>query len=122
MEQPRDQIGHPRQRPALVLFLDETYQEFSGAPSVLNGARPGRGLVVYRSFAKAFGLAGIRVGCLIAEAGLIAELAPARRFMPIDAVGLAAAAGVPARCWTRCRATIYRVKHCARPACRAGSA
>ncbi|WP_329045084.1 histidinol-phosphate aminotransferase family protein [Amycolatopsis sp. NBC_01488] len=79
---------------AEYLFLDETYQEFSGAPSMLSGARPGRGLLVYRSFAKAFGLAGIRVGCLIAEAGMIAELAPARRFMPIDAVSLAAAAGV----------------------------
>lgn len=65
---------------------------------------PGRGgaagagtdprLLVYRSFAKAAGLAGIRIGCLIGAAPAIARLTPLRRFMPIDAVSLNAVAGL----------------------------
>jgi histidinol-phosphate/aromatic aminotransferase/cobyric acid decarboxylase-like protein len=49
--------------------------------------------MIYRSFAKAFGLAGLRVGCLIGHRDLITRLEPFRRFMPIDAVSLNAAAG-----------------------------
>jgi histidinol-phosphate/aromatic aminotransferase/cobyric acid decarboxylase-like protein len=52
------------------------------------------GLLVYRSFSKAFGLAGIRIGCVVADPDVIARLVPVRRFMPIDAVSLNAAAGV----------------------------
>ncbi|MFD0690742.1 pyridoxal phosphate-dependent aminotransferase [Actinomadura fibrosa] len=76
-----------------IYFQDETYQEFCSAPSIL-GEELGPDVLVYRSFAKAWGLAGIRVGCLVGEAGLIARLEPLRRFMPIDAVSLSAAAGV----------------------------
>ncbi|GAA1912930.1 histidinol-phosphate transaminase [Streptomyces sodiiphilus] len=79
---------------AEYLFLDETYHEFSTRPSVLPAAADSAGLLVYRSFAKAMGLAGIRVGCLVAEPALIARLSPFRRFMPIDAVSLHAAAGL----------------------------
>lgn len=91
------------------LFIDETYQDFSARPSVLSGEGPGGGahggtgvfdpvhggrLLVYRSFSKAMGLAGIRLGALVSDAELIARLEPVRRFMPIDAVSLNAAAGV----------------------------
>ncbi len=75
-------------------FQDETYQEFCSASSILDRELEDDRVLVYRSFAKAFGLAGIRVGCLVAHADLIARLAPVRRFMPIDAVSLSAAAGV----------------------------
>ena len=77
------------------VLVDETYQEFSDRPGILartGGPQPG--LLVYRSFSKAAGLAGIRLGCLIAEAPVITRLAPLRRFMPIDAVSLHAAAGL----------------------------
>ncbi|WP_165845351.1 pyridoxal phosphate-dependent aminotransferase [Streptacidiphilus pinicola] len=77
------------------VFVDETYQEFSSQPGILartGGPQPG--LLVYRSFSKAAGLAGIRLGCLVAEARVIARLEPLRRFMPIDAVSLHAAAGL----------------------------
>ncbi|WP_067464228.1 pyridoxal phosphate-dependent aminotransferase [Actinomadura macra] len=74
-------------------FQDETYQEFCSAPSILAGELDAN-VLVYRSFAKAWGLAGIRVGCLVGDADLIARLAPLRRFMPIDAISLSAAAGV----------------------------
>jgi histidinol-phosphate aminotransferase len=79
---------------AEYVFIDETYFEFSSAPSVLPEVGCDPGLLVYRSFSKAFGLAGIRVGCLVADASVIGRLAPMRRFMPIDAVSLNAAAGV----------------------------
>ncbi|MGC4987356.1 pyridoxal phosphate-dependent aminotransferase [Streptomyces sp. DT193] len=78
---------------AAHVFIDETYQEFSSRPSVLRQGLP-PGLLVYRSFSKAAGLAGIRLGCLIADADTIARLAPLRRFMPIDAVSLAAGVGL----------------------------
>jgi histidinol-phosphate aminotransferase len=78
---------------AEYVFIDETYQEFSAQPSVLDDGLP-TGLLVYRSFSKAAGLAGIRLGCLLAEATTIARLTPMRRFMPIDAVSLHAAAGL----------------------------
>jgi histidinol-phosphate/aromatic aminotransferase/cobyric acid decarboxylase-like protein len=74
-------------------FRDETYQEFCSAPSALRQPIPDDGLMIYRSFAKAFGLAGLRVGCLIGHRDLITRLEPFRRFMPIDAVSLNAAAG-----------------------------
>lgn len=75
-------------------FMDETYQEFCSAPSILGKPFLDKRTVVYRSFAKAFGLAGIRVGCLVGHPGLIAPLESRRRFMPIDAVSLNAAAAV----------------------------
>jgi histidinol-phosphate aminotransferase len=75
------------------LLLDETYLDFSSRPSVLTRAeRPGR--LVYRSFSKAAGLAGIRIGCLIGETETITRLEPLRRFMPIDAVSLNAVVGL----------------------------
>lgn len=78
---------------ARYVFLDETYQEFSSRASALRGGREA-GLLVYRSFSKAMGLAGIRLGCLIARPEVIARLAPMRRFMPVDSISLHAASAV----------------------------
>lgn len=77
-----------------LFFLDETYQGFSGARSVLERGIEDDRTLVYRSFAKSFGLAGLRVGCLVGHPDLIARLAPARRDAPIDAINLHAAAAV----------------------------
>jgi histidinol-phosphate/aromatic aminotransferase/cobyric acid decarboxylase-like protein len=76
------------------VFVDETYQEFSSRGSVLDEGVDDPRLLVYRSFSKAMGLAGIRIGCLVATEEVVSRLEPARRFMPIDAVSLSAAAGV----------------------------
>jgi histidinol-phosphate aminotransferase len=80
-------------RAAPYVFLDETYQEFSSNRSVLDsaGAEPGR--LVFRSFSKAMGLAGVRLGCLVTGARDMARLRPLQRFQPIDAVSLHAVAG-----------------------------
>jgi histidinol-phosphate/aromatic aminotransferase/cobyric acid decarboxylase-like protein len=85
-------IHEVRQAAQYVLF-DETYQDFSSRPGVLEHGIDSDRLLVYRSFSKGMGLAGIRVGALVADAAVIARLEPARRFMPIDAVSLNAAAG-----------------------------
>lgn len=77
------------------VFIDETYQEFSSRPSVLaRVVDPEPGLLVYRSFSKAAGLAGIRIGALIGDPAVIDKLTDFRRFMPIDAISLHAAAGL----------------------------
>jgi len=78
---------------AAYVFIDETYREFASGDSVIDDGIDDR-LLVYRSFSKAMGLAGIRIGCLVADPDVIERLAPVRRFMPIDAVSLSAAAGV----------------------------
>jgi histidinol-phosphate/aromatic aminotransferase/cobyric acid decarboxylase-like protein len=48
---------------------------------------------VFRSFSKALGLAGTRLGCLVADEGTLAGLRPRQRFLPIDSVSLHAVAG-----------------------------
>lgn len=78
---------------AEYVLIDETYLEFSSRPSALAGGLP-PGRLVYRSFSKAAGLAGIRIGCLVGDAATIARLEPLRRFMPLDAVSLNAAVGL----------------------------
>jgi histidinol-phosphate aminotransferase len=75
-------------------FRDETYEGFCSAPSVLpHGLRDGR-ILVYRSFAKSWGLAGLRVGCLLGNEELIARLSAARGRPAPDAISLHAAAAV----------------------------
>jgi histidinol-phosphate/aromatic aminotransferase/cobyric acid decarboxylase-like protein len=90
---PADWIRRVRAAAQYVL-IDETYQEFSSRPSALSDDSRDPGLLVYRSFSKAMGLAGIRVGGLVGAPEVIAWLRPRRRFMPIDAISLSAAAGV----------------------------
>ena len=87
-----DWIGEVRDAAEYVL-IDETYQDFSSRSSILEQGLDSSRLLVYRSLSKGMGLAGIRIGCLVADPALIARLEPMRRFMPIDAVSLSAAAG-----------------------------
>jgi histidinol-phosphate aminotransferase len=55
------------------VLMDEAYAEFAGE-SVLDLIDEFDNLNVLRSFSKAFGLAGLRVGCLLANARLIDRL------------------------------------------------
>ena len=76
-----------------VLFVDEAYADFSGEtlidPATL-AAFPN--LVVGRTFSKAYGLAGLRAGALVA---LPATLAPLRRVVPPYSLNAWAAAALP---------------------------
>ena len=81
-----------RARDALVL-LDEAYIDFGGATLIGDPALARfPNLVIGRTFAKAYGLAGLRVGALIASA---AALAPLRRIAPPYSLNVIAAAALP---------------------------
>jgi histidinol-phosphate aminotransferase len=75
-----------------IVFVDEAYAEFAGAtfipdlPSFPN-------VVVGRTFSKAFGLAGLRVGCLV---GAPDRLDPVRLTIPVYSVNIAAIVAVQA--------------------------
>jgi histidinol-phosphate aminotransferase len=76
------------------LFVDEAYADFSGQ-SLIEAAAFTRmpNLVVGRTFSKAFGLAGLRVGAVIAAPE---TLAPIARVVPPYSVNAWAAAALPA--------------------------
>jgi histidinol-phosphate aminotransferase len=80
--------------PEAVVVVDEAYADFSG--DTLMGtdllARFGN-LVVGRTFAKAYGLAGLRIGVLVGDPG---TLAPFRRVVPPYSINACVAAVLPA--------------------------
>jgi len=73
-----------------IVFVDEAYAEFAGVtfipelPSFPN-------VVVGRTFSKAFGLAGLRIGCLV---GAPETLDPIRRAIPVYSVNIAAVVAI----------------------------
>jgi histidinol-phosphate aminotransferase len=75
-----------------IVFVDEAYAEFSGTtfipelPSFPN-------VIVGRTFSKAFGLAGLRIGCLVGAAD---RLDPIRLTIPVYSVNIAAVVAVHA--------------------------
>lgn len=85
--------------PRLVL-LDEAYVEFAGGSRVGDAVASGRA-VVTRTFSKAWGLAGLRVGYAVAAAPLIEEIEKARGPYKVNAVAdlAATAAVVHDRAW-----------------------
>ena len=78
---PRDDVLEvARAAPSALVLVDEAYADFAGE-SLLDDpvARGISNLVIGRTFAKAYGLAGLRAGALI---GSPATLAPIRRVVP----------------------------------------
>ncbi len=72
------------------LLLDETYADFcAGAPG-LGWLAEYPNLLVFRSFSKAYGLAGLRIGCVVGEERLIARLRARQAYLTTS--GLAAEA------------------------------
>ena len=81
-----------------LVVLDEAYREFVTDPDVTDGVELMRGrpnVAVLRTFSKAWGLAGLRVGYLIAEDPAVAE-AVRKTFVPFSVNMLAQAAAVAA--------------------------
>jgi histidinol-phosphate aminotransferase len=81
-----------------LVVLDEAYREFVTDPDVPDGLELMRGrpnVAVLRTFSKAWGLAGLRVGYLVAEAPDVAE-AVRRTHVPFSVSMLAQAAAVAA--------------------------
>src|SRR3954463_3604976 len=81
-----------------LVVLDEAYREFVTDPDVPDGLEVMRGrpnVAVLRTFSKAWGLAGLRVGYLIAEDPAVAD-AVRRTHVPFSVSMLAQAAAVAA--------------------------
>lgn len=77
-----------------VVILDEAYVEFGGPSRVIEAVASGRA-VVTRTFSKAWGLAGLRVGYAVGATALIEEIEKARGPYKVNAVAeLAATAAV----------------------------
>ena len=106
---PNNPTGTAVRRPALERFLDavpqgtlvvldEAYREFVTDPEVPDGLELMRGrpnVAVLRTFSKAWGLAGLRVGYLVAEDPAVAD-AVRRTHVPFSVSTLAQAAAVAA--------------------------
>jgi histidinol-phosphate aminotransferase len=90
--------------PGGLVFLDEAYADFTdrhfldALPEVPN-------VVVGRTFAKAYGLAGLRIGAVAGEAGMIARL---RRSLPPYSINVAAATALMAAIEDRAFLSWYR--------------
>jgi histidinol-phosphate aminotransferase len=81
-----------------LVVLDEAYREFVTDPDVPDGIELMRGrpnVAVLRTFSKAWGLAGLRVGYLVAEDPAVAD-AVRRTHVPFSVSMLAQAAAVAA--------------------------
>jgi histidinol-phosphate aminotransferase len=81
-----------------LVVLDEAYREFVTDPDVPDGVELMRGrpnVAVLRTFSKAWGLAGLRVGYLLAEDPAVAE-AVRKTTMPFSVSSMAQAAAVAA--------------------------
>lgn len=93
---------------ATLVVIDEAYADFAGVSMLGALGRPN--LVVLRTFSKLAGLAGLRIGCLLAHPELIAAL---RRLRPPYTINVAAAAAAAAaigdrRQWRRQAARVRR--------------
>ena len=60
-------------RPDTLVLLDEAYYEFSGQ-SLMEERERYPNLVITRTFSKAYGLAGLRVGYVVAHPEVVNEL------------------------------------------------
>lgn len=81
----------------VILVLDEAYFEYAYHPDYPNGldyVHQGRNVVVMRTFSKAYGLAGLRLGYCIARPDLLDPLERVRE--PFNVNSLAQIAGVTA--------------------------
>jgi histidinol-phosphate aminotransferase len=84
-------------RPGRILVVDEAFADtVPGEPESLSHRRDLPGLVVIRSFTKTWGLAGLRVGYLLADPALVARLAAVAPLWPVSTPALAAAAACAA--------------------------
>lgn len=57
-----------------ILVVDEAYYEFCGVTVARRVREPASPVVVLRTFSKAFGLAGLRIGCTLASGSLMRAL------------------------------------------------
>ena len=73
-----------------MVVVDEAYFEFSGVTAI-PWIRRYPNLIVTRTFSKAAGLAGLRIGCIFVNADTAADMRKAHSPYPVNAAALAAA-------------------------------
>jgi histidinol-phosphate aminotransferase len=73
-----------------MIVVDEAYFEFSGV-TALPWIRRHRNLIVTRTFSKAAGLAGLRLGCIFTNREVAAHMRKAQPPYPVNVAALAAA-------------------------------
>ncbi|MYT26343.1 threonine-phosphate decarboxylase, partial [Streptomyces sp. SID7760] len=79
-------------RPGRILVVDEAFMDaVPGEREALAGRTDVPGLVVLRSLTKTWGLAGLRIGYVLAEPQVIAKLAAAQPLWPVSTPALVAA-------------------------------
>ncbi|MEV7683380.1 Rv2231c family pyridoxal phosphate-dependent protein CobC [Streptomyces sp. NPDC088341] len=79
-------------RPGRTLVVDEAFMDaVPGEPEALAGRTDVPGLVVLRSLTKTWGLAGLRIGYVLAEPETVAALERAQPLWPVSTPALAAA-------------------------------
>lgn len=79
-------------RPGRTLVVDEAFMDaVPGEREALAGRTDVPGLVVLRSLTKTWGLAGLRIGYVLADPEVIAELERAQPLWPVSTPALAAA-------------------------------
>jgi len=78
--------------PEAIVFVDEAYADFSGT-TFIPELPLFSNVIVGRTFSKAFGLAGLRIGCLVGAAD---RLDPIRLTLPVYSVNIAAVVAVRA--------------------------
>ncbi len=61
-----------------MLVIDEAYHEFLDGPTATDLLKAHDNVLVMRTFSKAFGLAGVRLGVLMGHPDLIAEIEKSR--------------------------------------------
>ncbi len=74
-----------------LVLVDEAYVEFSDIPSMLQVLDRYPNVLLLRTFSKAYGLAGLRVGYLIGSPALIGEIRKARYPFAVDRISETAA-------------------------------
>lgn len=67
-----------------LLVIDEAYHEFLQGPTALDLLAEFRNVLVLRTFSKAMGLAGLRLGYLVGDPGLIGEIQKAQLPFQVD--------------------------------------
>ena len=81
--------------PQVLVALDEAYFEYTVGPALQNGIawlRRYPNLVVFRTFSKAYGLAGVRVGYAVSHPTVADMLNRVRQAFNVSTMGLAGAA------------------------------
>jgi histidinol-phosphate aminotransferase len=86
-----------------VVFVDEAYAEFAGE-TFIPELQAFPNVIVGRTFSKAFGLAGLRIGCLV---GAPDTAYPIRQAIPVYSVNIAAVAAVQAALTDRAYLATY---------------